>query len=60
MTTTPTATLAKEIRLLQAIQKTRHHSHPEWKKASVQLAPRFAEMARRCAAGEPEALRVQP
>ncbi len=48
--TMTTAELVKEIQLLQNIQKTLHHSHPEWKKASEQLAPRFAEMARRQAA----------
>lgn len=51
-----TAELLKEIRLLQNIQKSLHHSHPEWQKASDKLAPRFAEMARRVKAGDTEAM----
>ncbi len=44
---TDTATILKEIRLLQNIQKAHPQSHPEWKKASERLNERYAEMARR-------------
>lgn len=51
-----TAELVKEIRLLQNIQKSHAQSHPAWTMASKELAPRFAEMAKRVERGDAEAM----
>ena len=44
--------LAEEIRLLQNIQKSCPSSSQDWRFASRQLAPRFAEAAAREQRGE--------